>query len=93
MAAVSWHPDDQTGVRAKTSLANIQVFYKFDGKASHASAKPHLGRSALDAVELIRDGALLEEAKAEFRRRIGPNGYQCPIPESIRPRAMCSFLK
>ena len=55
-AAVSWHPYDLTQVRTKTSLANVQVLYKFDGVAAHAGAKPHMGRSALDAVELMNVG-------------------------------------
>lgn len=55
-AAVTWHPDVETGVRVKTSLANCQVLFKFNGKASHAGQHPHLGRSALDAVELMNTG-------------------------------------
>lgn len=35
---------------------NYQVSFKFTGNASHASAAPHLGRSALDAVELMNIG-------------------------------------
>ena len=56
-AALCWHPDENTGVRVQTSLANCQVLYKFNGKAAHAGAEPHLGRSALDAVELMDIGA------------------------------------
>ena len=52
-AALSWHPYSKNGVRIRTSLANCQVLYKFDGKAAHAGLQPHLGRSALDAVELM----------------------------------------
>ena len=37
-------------------LANIQVFFRFRGVASHAAGSPHLGRSALDAVELTNVG-------------------------------------
>ncbi|MDO4488657.1 MAG: M20 family metallopeptidase [Eubacteriales bacterium] len=54
--ALTWHPTDKTEVRVKTSLANIQVLFKFDGIASHAGAKPEFGRSALDAVELMNVG-------------------------------------
>lgn len=56
-AALSWHPDDETGIRARTSLANRQVLFMFDGIAAHAGKQPHLGRSALDAVELMNTGA------------------------------------
>ena len=55
-AAITWHPGDQTKVRTYGSLANDQVLYRFDGVASHAGGKPELGRSALDAVELMNVG-------------------------------------
>jgi len=55
-AALCWHPNAMTAVRVKTSLANCQVLYKFDGRAAHAGLHPHLGRSALDAVELMNVG-------------------------------------
>ena len=55
-AALTWHPADQTKVRTVRSLANYQILYKFDGIASHAGGKPELGRSALDAVELMNVG-------------------------------------
>jgi aminobenzoyl-glutamate utilization protein B len=34
----------------------VRVDYTFRGRASHAAAAPHLGRSALDAVELMNVG-------------------------------------
>lgn len=55
-AALCWHPNESTMVRVKTSLANCQVLFKFDGRAAHAGLNPHLGRSALDAVELMNVG-------------------------------------
>lgn len=38
------------------SLANTRMDFQFIGRASHAAAAPHLGRSALDAVELMNVG-------------------------------------
>ena len=38
------------------SLANTRADFIFTGRASHAAASPHLGRSALDAVELMNVG-------------------------------------
>lgn len=38
------------------SLANYRVLYHFKGISSHAAAAPWLGRSALDAVELMDVG-------------------------------------
>ncbi len=71
-AALCWHPDEETGVRTKLSLANCLVLYKFDGKASHAGSHPYLGRSALDAVELMNVGAnylrehMIPEARVHY---------------------------
>jgi aminobenzoyl-glutamate utilization protein B len=38
------------------SLANTRADFTFTGRTSHAAASPHLGRSALDAVELMNVG-------------------------------------
>lgn len=55
-AVFCWHPWDVNGLFASSSLADICATFIFHGKASHASASPHLGRSALDAVELMNVG-------------------------------------
>ncbi|HBK86177.1 MAG TPA: amidohydrolase, partial [Firmicutes bacterium] len=52
-AAICWHPGTMNATSSGSSLANIQVYYRFTGRASHAAGSPHLGRSALDAVELM----------------------------------------
>ncbi len=54
--AISWHPSAFTGVNDCMSLANTRIDFTFTGRASHAAAAPHLGRSALDAVELMNVG-------------------------------------
>ncbi len=54
--AISWHPAAFPGVTAADSLANTRIDFTFIGRASHAAAAPHLGRSALDAVELMNVG-------------------------------------
>lgn len=54
--ALCWHPMGYNSIMAVDSLANYQVYFKFKGKSSHAAASPHLGRSALDAVELMNIG-------------------------------------
>ncbi len=54
--AISWHPAPLCGVNASPSLANKVIDFSFTGRASHAAAAPHLGRSALDAVELMNVG-------------------------------------
>ncbi|MDE2334459.1 MAG: amidohydrolase [Rhodospirillales bacterium] len=54
--AISWHPAPLSGVNPAISLAVMQVDFSFEGRASHAAASPHLGRSALDAAELMSVG-------------------------------------
>ncbi|KIZ34842.1 amidohydrolase, partial [Rhodopseudomonas palustris] len=55
-AAITWHPASLTRVDDAKSLANTRIDFTFKGRASHAAAAPHLGRSALDAVELMNVG-------------------------------------
>jgi aminobenzoyl-glutamate utilization protein B len=54
--AISWHPSATTRVDDARSLAGTRIDFSFKGRASHAAAAPHLGRSALDAVELMNVG-------------------------------------
>jgi aminobenzoyl-glutamate utilization protein B len=54
--AISWHPAAFAGVNAPVSLACQEIVFTFEGRASHAAATPHLGRSALDACELMSVG-------------------------------------
>ena len=55
-AAISWHPAQFPEVMPAVSLANTRIDYTFTGRASHAAAAPELGRSALDAIELMNVG-------------------------------------
>ncbi len=54
--AICWHPSNFAGVQRETSLANCRIDFTFTGRSSHAAASPELGRSALDAVELMNVG-------------------------------------
>src|SRR6266446_7312327 len=54
--AISWHPSAFCEVVPPVSLANTRIDFRFTGRAAHAAAAPHLGRSALDAVELMNVG-------------------------------------
>jgi aminobenzoyl-glutamate utilization protein B len=54
--AICWHPSAFPGVVEADSLANTRIDFRFTGRAAHAAAAPHLGRSALDAVELMSVG-------------------------------------
>ena len=55
-AAFTWHPQSINRANTNRSLANCQIMYKFDGISAHAGTQPHLGRSALDALELMNVG-------------------------------------
>ena len=92
--ALCWHPDENTGVRVQTSLANCQVLYKFNGKAAHAGAEPHLGRSALDAVELMDIGAnylrehMIDQARVHYAIT-DAGGFS---PNVVQPHAEVLYL-
>ncbi len=54
--ALTWHPSWTNRIVHSGSLANVRVFFTFHGISAHAAGSPHLGRSALDAVELMNVG-------------------------------------
>lgn len=70
-ASFSWHPHAQAGI-FNQSLANQRVVYTFHGTSAHASQAPHLGRSALDACELMNIGVnylrehMIDEARIHY---------------------------
>jgi aminobenzoyl-glutamate utilization protein B len=55
-AALCWHPGVANSVFMNATLANVQAHFRFYGKSAHAALAPHLGRSALDAAELMNIG-------------------------------------
>lgn len=56
-AALCWHPASILALDAMSTLAALHARFRFTGRAAHAAAAPHLGRSALDAVTLMNVGA------------------------------------
>ena len=70
--ALSWHPETKPIIMNFSSLANYAVRFIFNGKSAHAAAAPHLGRSALDAVELMNIGVnylrehMIPEARVHY---------------------------
>ncbi|HEX5565013.1 MAG TPA: M20 family metallopeptidase [Sporosarcina sp.] len=70
--ALCWHPWSTNEIFTGNSLANYQIYYRFKGKSAHAAAAPHLGRSALDAVELMNVGVnylrehIIPEARVHY---------------------------
>ena len=55
-AMLTWHPWDYNGIWPGSSLANVKLIFRFKGQSAHAASSPHLGRSALDALELMNVG-------------------------------------
>lgn len=53
---LAWHPDNMNYIAPAALLATILVHVTFKGKSAHAALEPHLGRSALDAAELMNVG-------------------------------------
>jgi aminobenzoyl-glutamate utilization protein B len=70
--ALTWHPAPINMIWRSSSLANVRVLFDFKGISSHAAVAPELGRSALDAVELMDIGAnylrehVIDEARIHY---------------------------
>ena len=55
--AITWHPYTMNkAMKGGYHLANFRAFFTFHGISSHAAGAPELGRSALDAVEIMDIG-------------------------------------
>ncbi|WP_422485841.1 amidohydrolase [Gudongella sp. DL1XJH-153] len=52
----TWHPATKNGVQSDRTVAIMGANFRFKGLTSHAGGSPHLGRSALDAAELMSVG-------------------------------------
>ncbi len=52
-AVMAWHPWEMNQADDNSWLANISAKVKYTGRAAHAAGSPELGRSALDAVEVM----------------------------------------
>lgn len=69
---ITWHPWTENRIWGTSSLANFQVYFNFKGISAHAAAAPHLGRSALDAAELMNVGVnylrehIIDEARVHY---------------------------
>lgn len=92
--ALCWHPGEVNRVVQYSSLANIQVLYRFYGKAAHAAGNPENGRSALDAVELMNVGTnfLREHMSSSSRIHyaiLNSGGFS---PNVVQPYASVVYL-
>ena len=93
-AAVSWHPGPVTGVLCHDVLAVCQAYFSFTGVASHAGATPWLGRSALDAAELMNTGVnfLREHMPLDCRVHYAFVDAGGPSPNVVQAAARLMYL-
>ncbi len=91
--AITWHPGPMTRVAEPLSLANTRMDFVFKGRASHAAAAPHLGRSALDAAELMNSGVnyLREHVPQESRIHYAYLDAGGSAPNVVQARAKLRY--
>jgi aminobenzoyl-glutamate utilization protein B len=71
-ACLGNHPASENGVRLNPGTAINSFKVEFFGKASHAASSPEMGRSALDAIELMNTGVnflrehVIQEARIHY---------------------------
>jgi aminobenzoyl-glutamate utilization protein B len=92
--AISWHPSGWAAVNEPLSLANTRIDFTYHGRASHAAAAPHLGRSALDAVELMSVGVnyLREHIPSESRIHYAYLDAGGVAPNVVQAKAKVRYL-
>nr|WP_084790201.1 amidohydrolase [Candidatus Sodalis sp. SoCistrobi] len=92
--AISWHPAAFTGVNNPISLACNELNFHFSGRAAHAAASPHLGRSALDAVELMNVGVnyLREHMPSSARIHYAVTDTGGHSPNVVQAKATVRYL-
>jgi aminobenzoyl-glutamate utilization protein B len=92
--AISWHPAAFSGVNEAISLANTRIDFTFYGRAAHAAAAPHLGRSALDAVELMNVGVnyMREHMPSDARVHYALLDAGGIAPNVVQARAKVRYL-
>ncbi|WP_081797052.1 M20 family metallopeptidase [Bacillus ndiopicus] len=92
--ALTWHPESYAGVCNRSSLANYQVYFEFEGVAAHAANSPELGRSALDAVELMNVGVnyLREHVPSNVRLHYAVTNTGGISPNVVQANAEVLYL-
>lgn len=93
-AALTWHPSTFNEVVKDSSLANFQLLYTFHGTSAHAAGCPEMGRSALDALELMNVGCnflrehMMDEARVHYAIT-DTGGYS---PNVVQDQAKAIYL-
>jgi aminobenzoyl-glutamate utilization protein B len=92
--AFCWHPGTINAVMHATSNAVIHAHFEFYGRSAHAADAPHLGRSALDAVELMNVGVnymrehMIDQARVHYAIT-NTGGF---APNVVQPKAEVTYL-
>ena len=92
--AFCWHPGEVNGVSRDLTMANYQISYHFHGTAAHAAMSPELGRSALDALELMNTGVqyLREHIPGNCRVHYAITNSGGNSPGIVQPYAQGLYL-
>jgi aminobenzoyl-glutamate utilization protein B len=93
-AAITWHPGVANTIMNIESLAVKQAYFRFKGVAAHAGASPHLGRSALDALELMNIGTnfLREHMIPDARVHYAITDAGGVAPNVVQPNAAALYM-
>ena len=88
--ALTWHPANFHMVVRGSSQSCIQCYFRFHGIPAHAASAPHLGRSALDAVELMNVGVNYLREHMEDSDRVH---YAISNPGGASPNVVQAFAE
>ena len=93
-AAISWHPFAFAGVMEPAALAYAILDFSFTGRSAHAAGSPHLGRSALDAAELMSVGVnyLREHIPTDCRVHYAYLNAGGPAPNIVQAAAVVRYI-
>ena len=89
----TWHPSDKNAVEAVHMNAIMGANFTFKGLSSHAGSTPYLGRSALDACELMSVGCnyLREHVIPEARIHYAYIDSGGTAPNVVQDRAVVRY--
>lgn len=93
-AALTWHPSDVNEITSGSNAACLQIEYTFTGVAAHAAGCPEMGRSALDAAELMNVGVqfLREHTKRSDSIHYSFLDVGGPSPNVVQPTARVLYM-
>lgn len=93
-AALTWHPADANMVSGISTTAVQSVIFRFKGQSAHAASSPELGRSALDACELMNVGCnyLREHVPSDIRMHYSYLDTGGSAPNVVQSHAAMHYL-